>query len=293
MSTKARFNNGAVEAALGLSATLDDNMNYGFTDFRRQHGMFSEENGNPAVALSGVNGEHNLYHVIDQNWWIRNIGAQTLILRGLSPITGLSLSGDVTVDEGFSIGPGLDPVGQSPITNQINRGHFNVGDDSADSSFSEGIYCRAVVQAQTVSDIQELVVGWRQSSGLANTTFANASYFGVLQVNPADGAIRSRVRFGTGAITDTTSVQATAMADGVAIELEVRVAPGGAPVWFVNGTQITDLPSTQKVVDTGDTIGFLPYVWYTQNGTGTSVTLQEMEYGTLRSRGIENILDPS
>lgn len=217
---------------------------------------------NPVVSLlaggaaSGATGAVNIMAIGENTYEYHIKGAGQTIIAPTITATGLSISLDLTDDEGLEITQGITARG---------RNSFVVGTDGA-------FFFRAKLKIADVSGTDDCAIGFRKAAAYT-ANIDDYTDMAVLNVIGGDIKIETIDDNAATTTTDTTNN----WADTETHTLEVRVSAAGVVTYLIDG--VAPVTVAAHTIDSGDTV--IPFLFFLHATTAPGVVeLIEWECGS-------------
>ena len=206
-------------------------------------------------AATGTAGDENVLQMGAASYEYHILGTQTILAPKMG-VGGVDMNLDQTADDGIEYVPGAN--------NLAGKYAFTVGTDSE-------FEARLSFSIADVSGSDDCLFGFRkvQAYQAAVDDYTDMAAFNVIA-----GAINIETILNNAA-TDTTDTTDT-VADGVTVELKVRVSKTGAVKFFIDGAAPT--VTTAFTFDSGDVV--IPFFFFLNDtDVAGAVIFQELEVG--------------
>ena len=252
-----------ISAGLGAAIRSVAGKKYTYDDFSGRP-LFVDDDGDGAPT--GTTGDENIMLSARGNGYEYHILGTQTIVKPAYGASGLDIGMDQTDNDGVEISQGIIAT---------SRSAFTVGTHDA--------FVRVKLNVADVSGTDDCAVGFRKAEAYQ----ANIDdYDEMACLNLISGNLNIETILNNAATTTTDTTDN--VADGVDVEMEVRVDIDGAVTYVIDGAAPTTTAAFS--FDSGEVIVPFLYFLHASDVAGV-VLLKEWECGTFQSRGLRSALD--
>lgn len=206
-------------------------------------------------AATGTAGDENVLQMGASSYEYHILGTQTILAPKMGA-GGVDMNLDQTADDGIEYVPGAN--------NLVGKYAYTIGTDAE-------FEARLKFSIADVSGTDDCLFGFRKVQAYQA---AVDDYTDMAAMNVIAGAINIETILNNAATTTTDTTDT--VADGVTVELKVRVSKGGAVSYFIDGVAPT--VTAAFTFDSGDVV--VPFFFFLNDtDVAGAVIWQELEIG--------------